>query len=120
MKLIDLFRRAKPRPARDLKAAFVPVIFANGEDDDLPGLEAAVTGGPVQFDEKIYRTGDRLEIRGRTMAFSCGGLVLRDAASSIRMPPVDFGGRRVEIVTKPGIFVLIERCTLRFNAPVRP
>lgn len=51
---------------------FVPVIFANGEDDDLPGLAAAVENRHVQFDDRIYKPGEELIIDRRHLYLSRG------------------------------------------------
>lgn len=57
---------AKKREARDLPR-FVPVIFANGEDDDAPGVQAAFDNEAVQFDERIYEPDEDIVIVGRTV-----------------------------------------------------
>lgn len=54
-----------------------PVIFANGEDDDLPGLEAAMQNRAVWFEGKRYAPGQTLCIRGRVLSPSCHGWVWR-------------------------------------------
>lgn len=53
------------RPITKLLPRFVPVIFANGDDDDLPGLIAALTNEAVQFDETIYDPGVSIYVGGR-------------------------------------------------------
>ena len=59
--------RDKVRPKLDLGLLFVPVIFANGEDDDVPGLVAAIEHKPVQFDERIYAPDEDIVISGRSI-----------------------------------------------------
>jgi len=71
MGILDLL---KPKKKTDLRSQFVPVIFANGRDDDLPGLQAAVRNEAVQFDERIYQPDESLQIIRRTIAFSAAGL----------------------------------------------
>lgn len=44
---------------------WVPVIFANGIDDDTPGLLAAMSNEKVQFGEKIYQPTEGIYIRGK-------------------------------------------------------
>jgi hypothetical protein len=44
---------------------FVPVIFANGEDDDAPGLQACFDDEAVQLDGRIHEPGETVEICGR-------------------------------------------------------
>ncbi len=58
------------RPIVDLKKLFVPVIFANGEDDDTQGLIAAIENERVQFDEKIYDPGEHISISDRKILLS--------------------------------------------------
>lgn len=57
-------RKAKPPPR------FVAVIFANGEDDDLPGIAAAVANEAVQLDDRVYEPGDAISIIGRNLHVS--------------------------------------------------
>lgn len=55
------------KPIVDLKTLFVPVIFANGIDDDLPGLLAAFMNEAVQFEDHIYQPRDRIVIIGKVL-----------------------------------------------------
>lgn len=52
--------RTKPLPR------FVPVIFANGVDDDLPGIEAALRDEAVQLDGVICEPGDPVVVSNCT------------------------------------------------------
>lgn len=52
-----------------LNIEWLPVIFANGEDDDGPGVAAYLSGNRVQFDEEIYEPERDLFIVGRQMVF---------------------------------------------------
>ncbi|WP_114214201.1 MULTISPECIES: hypothetical protein [Brucella/Ochrobactrum group] len=52
-----------------LNIEWVPVIFANGEDDDGPGVAAYVSGRKVQFGDEIYPPEKDLLITGRQMVF---------------------------------------------------
>ena len=54
----------------DLKTLFIPVIFANGEDDDEPGLTAAANNEIVQFDETVYQPGQPITITNRQIRIS--------------------------------------------------
>jgi hypothetical protein len=56
----------KPRRARGLPR-FVPVIFANGEDDDGPGLQACADNEAVQFDDRVFEPGEAIMICGRKL-----------------------------------------------------
>lgn len=119
--LLDLFRRPKatPKPKRDLAQIFVPVIFANGVDDDLPGLAAAVKNEAVQFDGTIFAPGEALEIHRRTLVFSTNGLYFigaHDALDPARVPP----GWTVLREADPSRPIRIDSCTLLFGLKVRP
>ena len=49
---------------------FVPVIFANGSDDDSYGIAAWMKKNQrVQFDGRIYKPGEHIVIEGRRMLF---------------------------------------------------
>jgi hypothetical protein len=61
-----------PMPRTETHLRFVPVIFANGEDDDCPGLEAAFTNKEVLFDDRTYRPGEDIVIHRRKLALSKG------------------------------------------------
>lgn len=52
-----------------LNVEWLPVIFANGEDDDGPGIAAYVSGNKVQFDDEVYLPEKDLHIFGRKMVF---------------------------------------------------
>lgn len=52
---------------------FVPVIFANGKDDDSYGVAAWLKQDQrVQFDGRIYAPGEHIVISGRSMRFERG------------------------------------------------
>lgn len=55
------------RPAAKQLPRFVPVIFANGQDNDSPGLQAACDNEAVQFDDRVYEPGESIDIIGRTL-----------------------------------------------------
>lgn len=65
---------AKPREQWD----FVPVIFANGVDDDLMGIEAAVKNERVQYEEKVYKPGEDITIDGKKIRLKCSKVVFMD------------------------------------------
>ena len=48
----------------------VPVIFANGEDDDLPGITAALENEPVQYGDRVYEAGASIIIRDVRLRFN--------------------------------------------------
>ena len=51
---------------------FVPVIFANGEDDDLPGLTAAFRNEKVLYGERVYKPGEEIAITRRKIKITRG------------------------------------------------
>jgi|GEM_PF-4288812 len=54
-----------------------PVIFANGIDNDLPGLEAALQNRAVWYEGKRYEPGQTLCIEGRILSLPCHRWVWR-------------------------------------------
>lgn len=85
--------KRKEEPAFD----FVPVIFANGVDDDLPGFEAAVKNERVQFDEHIYEEGEALLIDKRELYFSIHHVTILGV------------GRKVPSCCPPDTYVIQQR-----------
>jgi len=63
---------SKPAVRLDIvtRLGLVPVIFANGVDDDLPGLVAAIQNSRVLFGERIYEPGEPLVIERRILRAS--------------------------------------------------
>jgi len=57
------------KPKTDLRSKFIPVIFANGVDDDLPGFVAAAQNNVVLFDEDVYQPSQGIVIFGRHLVF---------------------------------------------------
>lgn len=59
-------------PQTDIAARLnlVPVIFANGVDDDLTGLVAAIGNGRVLFDDRVYGPGEAIVIERRNLRSS--------------------------------------------------
>ena len=57
----DTMERPKTAPL----PRFLPVIFANGEDDDFPGLQAFCDDEDVTFDGRVIGVGESLTIRRR-------------------------------------------------------
>ena len=49
---------------------FHPVIFANGEDDDLPGVAAALENKPVYFLERLYQPGEPIVVAFKKVVLS--------------------------------------------------
>lgn len=101
---------------------FVPVIFANGRDDDLPGFVAALKNEDVQFEDRVYRPGERLVLDRQTLAFSCNGMhivVAGDDSQHCHMPyGIDEPLRLAKV--EPGRFIQITNCTVLWGVKQRP
>ena len=65
--MIDIQERTQKKP---LPVPFYAVIFANGEDCDAFGLEAASANDFVMFDERLFMPGEDITIEGRDLYFS--------------------------------------------------
>jgi len=57
----------KQRPSEKSLPKFFPVIFANGSDDDSPGLQALANDEDVMFDGRVYTITDPINIFGRRL-----------------------------------------------------
>lgn len=55
------------RPETQSKFELIPVIFANGEDDDTTGLIAAIRNQKVLYEESVYQPGEPISIYGKTL-----------------------------------------------------
>lgn len=93
----------KDKPVSGTLPRFVPVIFANGEDDDWPGLQAFVDDEAVLFDDRIYEPEDSLTIRRRHIVLS--RMLVCDVISCA---PID--------ETPPaGRYLLLDRCRIELR-----
>lgn len=107
------------------KLDFVPVIFANGVDDDLPGLVAALKDERVQYGSKIYKKGETIDIIGKQLALSCNCLVLKTENETLYVPPrrEGFDYSNPVVIRIPelghGRNVNVTGCHIRFNATPR-
>lgn len=77
-------------PKTDLKTLFIPVIFANGEDDDVPGLIAAFENKPVLYNDKTYHIDEDIEIIGKTLVMSIGIAIVHEGSSPSPDAPSDW------------------------------
>lgn len=60
---------------------FVPVIFASGRDDDLPGIVAALKNEAVQYGDRIYKPDENITVDGHregngALCLSCDRLYI--------------------------------------------
>ncbi|AEG53156.1 hypothetical protein [Sinorhizobium meliloti] len=112
-----LHRIIRPKLKRVTKIDFVPVIFANGVDDDLPGLVAAIKNERVQFDEKIIEVGEPVIIHKRSLALSCRILYIAGHGKS---PPYEFGPGEVFVTEgNPSRRIHISNCDIFMNITPR-
>lgn len=113
MNLLKFFRRRKAKRA-DFN--LVPVIFANGEDDDLPGFTAALRNEPVLFGETIYQPGEDITINGKRLAFSCNNIIIADDKGKLvtAMNPSLTRGVVVTLAN-PGREIEVSDCHSHFN-----
>ena len=65
----------KTQTKTESRVDFLPVIFANGIDDDSVGFVAALENARVLFDDKVYQPGEAIKIIGRKMCFDRGVIV---------------------------------------------
>ena len=63
----------------------IPVVFANGEDDDTLGLVATLSNQRVIYEEDTYEVGQDVRIEGRRLLISRPLLVVGHGQS----PTVD-------------------------------
>lgn len=98
-----------PNTGRKTLPKFVPVIFANGNDDDLPGFEAAVKNVAVQYREKIYQPGEPIEIVGTYLRFTPHHITILGAHVPIEkaMP-----GSYVIREGDPSRHITVDSCTI--------
>ena len=61
IKQVTAMMRTMTKAESEFKLDFVPVIFANGDDDDTTGMIAALNDDCVQYNDKIYEPGEDLE-----------------------------------------------------------
>lgn len=80
-------KETKEAQKADLDGMFIPVIFANGEDDDLPGLIAAVRNERVLYGQKVYEPDESICVRNRTLVLSRGLYVIGQDVEPPILPP---------------------------------
>ncbi len=107
---------SKPLP----EILFVPVIFANGRDDDTEGVKAFLEHRPVMLAGRLIAPeNNTARLEGLNLRFSCGQLVLmldRCVVQVVGFPM----GRTVMINVPPNCKRCIDRCEMNMNVPVQP
>ena len=97
----------------------VPIIFANGRDDDLPGLSAAVENKRVRFNDRVYEPGEYLNLGGQTLNLACRRIIVCNRGETQYLAPLNIdpsslgptvqmnvpaNGRRIELHLSRFIF----------------
>lgn len=111
------FVRPKPKRKTSTKWDFVPVLFANGRDDDLPGFTAMCKDERFQLDEKIYEPGEAVEIRNRTLLFSCHSIYIVKFGVPIDVDALHRDGWEVIIRVPDTRTIRIDSCTFIMRRP---
>lgn len=99
----------------------VPVLFANGRDDDLPGFIAACRNERFSFDGRIYEPGEDFTLSGATQSFSCGRITINLNGYIVHIPNIGMPspGRCIYIkAAHPGRNVLINHSNYNFGQAV--
>lgn len=109
---VTVMMRTMTKSETEFKLDFVPVIFANGEDDDGPGLTAALTNQRVQFMDKIYQPNQDMILINCKFALTVP-INLVDPVSGRTMKFEDINIPGFTFVTKLGRVVLIQYCLVR-------
>ena len=83
---------------------FIPVIFANGEDDDSDGIQAAVNNKKVLYGDTIYQPGQDLVVAKMTLCIN----------KLIRVPKMSRPGDRLVFfntctITGTGAIMYVDR-----------
>lgn len=102
----------------ELKLDFVPVIFANGEDDDEPGLVAAISGKRVQYLNKIYSEFEQMILINCSFALT-KQLILTDPVTGNQIPFDSLNEYKYHIKTDNGRIFMFSFCKVNYIAGPR-
>ena len=105
----------------EFKLDFVPVIFANGIDDDAPGLLAAFGSERVQYKDKIYEPNESIHLIDAVIGLS-KPIGMRDAYTGRHT--ISLGYTHTYIPTASaeshyGRIIKIDRCSFILLACIR-
>jgi hypothetical protein len=108
-----------PDLERAEKLDFVPVIFANGVDDDLPGLVATMQRERFQFEDRVYnpKDGDICFIEDKPLVISkpfhpLDGISENDA---VRIFFEEMFGVETYAEFVDDVVLSISRCSIKFG-----
>jgi len=116
-------RRAPPREI--ILPPFHPIIFANGRDDDGPGIKAFYEGRPVICQGREIGPGDNV-LEGLRLSVSCALIEFRRDGAVVEVIGYPGRGRAagrggiLVIDVQPGTRRLMSHCTLLFGLRVEP
>ncbi|MBV2183770.1 MAG: hypothetical protein KUL88_04410 [Rhizobium sp.] len=109
---------AAPKPLPEI--LFVPVIFANGRDDDMEGVKAFLEHRPVMLAGRLIAPeNNTARLEGLHLRFSCGQLVLMHDRCVVQVVGFPMG-RTIMVHVPPQSQRSIYRCEMTMNAPVQP
>lgn len=107
---------SKPLP----EILFVPVIFANGRDDDSEGVKAFLEHRPVMLAGRLIGPqSNTAQVEGLNLRFSSGRLVLCVNGHVVQSMGF-FSGSGLIINVPPDSKRCIRRCEMYMNVPVQP
>ncbi|WP_313193075.1 hypothetical protein [Shinella zoogloeoides] len=122
--LLSCFRR-RPAPREIILPPFHPIIFANGRDDDGPGIKAFYEGRPIICQGREIGPGDTV-LRDLKLSLSCvaiqfrrGGAVVETVGFPLHARPSARGGI-LTIDVQPGSRRMMSHCTFLFGLRVEP
>lgn len=101
---------------------FHPVIFANGEDDDLPGVAAAIENKPVYFLERLYQPGEPILVTHKKLILS-NYIAVEDQDRNVVLVIGDgMGAPHIVRIKgdKPGRDLFFRNCNITFNQGMDP
>lgn len=109
---------AAPKPLPEI--LFIPVIFANGRDDDSEGLKAFLEHRPVMLDGRLICPQDNdARIEGLILVLRHGRVVCRVNGRVVQVLGFSMGS--VMFIDVPeGSARRIERCDMAVNVQVQP
>jgi len=121
--LLSRLRRRAPREI--ILPPFHPIIFANGRDDDGPGIKAFFEGRPVICHGREIGPGDNV-LDGLRLSLSCALIEFRRDGTVVEV--IGYPGRArasgrggvLVIDVQPGARRLMSHCTLLFGLRVEP
>jgi hypothetical protein len=120
-KLVDFLMGGEvpERPRKPLpEVLFLPVLFANGRDDDGEAVRAFLENRPFIFQGQVIAPGVvPSSLQGLVLTFSAHGIDIdgEHGKGMVGFP----GGKRLKVAPR-GPLRQLRHCTMGFGAPVQP